>query len=113
MAALLIDSVTIPVAPGGWREVDPLEVGEVVPAFDGTLRDARRDTKRRWQVTTRPLSAAEYTAVRTALEAASPLSCDGDILGSATNCVARVRGGNLVQVAGGFRRSIEFELMEE
>lgn len=113
MAALIIGGVTVPVAPDGWREKEPLEVGEVVPAFDGTLRDSRRSILRRWQVSTRLLDSTEYTNVRAVLVAASPLAVSGDAIGSATDCVARITGGDTVKAGGAIQRSITFDLMEE
>ena len=111
MAFLVVGAVTIPVAPNGWQEQEPFVVGDMVPAFDGTLRDSRQDTKRRWRFTTRPLSSAEYTSVRGALEGATPLSTSGDAIGT-VNVAARIIGTGAVQVSGGFRRTIEAELWE-
>lgn len=112
MPALTVGGVTVPVAPSGFREDAPLEVGETLTAIDGTLLDSRTAQKRRWRVTTRLLSVAEHASVRAALMAATPVSVAGDLMPGTTPCAIRITSSPASRVGGGLRRALEFEVLE-
>lgn len=112
MAFLVIAAVTVPVAVDTFGEVEPLVVGERVSAFDGTLRDSIRARKRRWSGKTRPLTATEYTNVRSALDTSGLVACSGDALGGALTCGVSVKSAAVSATEAGFRRVIEFEMEE-
>lgn len=112
MPALTVAGVTVPVAPTGFREEAPFEVGEVLTAVDGSLLDSRQSRKRRWKITTAPMQSATAATVRAALEGATPLTCAGDALGSTINCAARITGSTAVKAGGGICRVLEFELLQ-
>ena len=111
MDTLVIDGVVIPVAyPGGLREEEPLEVGDRMETFDGGERSGVSARKRRLRVRTRPLSDAEMTQVRGAVEGIPPLAVV--LRGDALNCSARVLGAEPVRAQGGIRDALDFELRE-
>lgn len=111
MPFLVVNNQAVPVAVGGASEQIEV-VGDRARAFDGTLRSTRRATKRKWQVKTAPLPMTDAHALRTILLGAPPLTCAGELLGSAVACDAEVTGIEYVAAAGGARQAIEFTLHE-
>ncbi len=111
MPFLVVNNQTVQVAVGGASEQIEV-VGDRARAFDGTLRTTRRASKRKWQVKTPPLTAADAQTLRTLLMAAPPLTCGGDMVGTAVACDAEVTGIEYVAAGGGTRQAFEFTLHE-
>lgn len=91
MALFEINGQPIPLAPGGLKETDPLELGDRAETFNGTERSGFSGRKRRWQGSTRSMEAAEYTAVRALLASAPPIAAT--IRGQAFTVSIRLMGG--------------------
>ncbi|HEU0052063.1 MAG TPA: hypothetical protein VFQ39_02755 [Longimicrobium sp.] len=108
---LTVGGQTVPVAPDG-ANVEYELIGDRARAFDGTMRSARRGVKRRWQIKTAPLTAAETATLETALQATPPVSCAGDLIGATVSCDPELRSIHLMPSGAGDRRSIEFTLHE-
>lgn len=86
MPALVVGSVTVPVAAAdGVTESRP-QIGEVVRAFDGTPRSSVRAKVREWDIQTVPMTATAAASLLTQLEGSHPITCSGDLLGGTLSC---------------------------
>lgn len=102
--------VTVPVALGEASEESEL-IGDRSRMFDGSMREVSDGQKKQWSITTRPLTAAAYSTLRTALLASPPIACSGDLTGS-VNCFVELGAARSVKVAGEFRRILAYTLHE-
>lgn len=113
MAFLIVSGITVPVAPSGASRTTE-EIGDRARAFDGTMRQTIRSTKRGWNATTRPLTESDANTLYNALLSTTlPIVCSGDFLGASRNCVATVDSWSYVRVAVGYRIVVSFTLLEQ
>lgn len=113
MAFLIVSGITVPVAPGGAKRATE-EIGDRARAFDGTMRQTIRSTKRNWSATTTPLSQTDADTLYNALLSTTlPIVCSGDFLGASRNCLATVDDWNYVKQAATYRIVVAFTLYEQ
>jgi hypothetical protein len=113
MATLVVGGVTVNVQhPESQQQREPVG-GEIVRMFDGSARSTVRSFKRTLHVTTRLYTGAERTTLLAQLLTTTlPVSCSGDLLGGTVNCIPRMTEDVAVNVAGGPRWRISFDLVE-
>ncbi len=90
MAFLTIAGITVEAQTNAAQESEGTLVGERVRTFSGTLRSTVRARKRAWSFTTPPLTAADAATLRAAIALDAVVSCAGDALGGAVDCMVRV-----------------------
>jgi hypothetical protein len=110
MPALVVNGVTIPIAPGGASQEAEL-IGDRDRMFDGSMREVSDGYKARAPFVTPPLSPADYTTIRAALLATPPVTCSGD-LAPAVSCFVELGAADAGKVAGAIRRVLRFTLLE-
>jgi hypothetical protein len=93
------------------EEMEPEEVGDRYRAFDGSERTSIYTRKRQFRGVTRPLTLAEHTTYRTAIEAAPPVTATGDALGTMT-VSGRVLTVQYLRDRGSHSRVLSFELRQ-
>jgi hypothetical protein len=93
------------------EETEPVEVGDRYETFNGSERTSIYTRKRRFRGVTRPLTLAEHTSYRTAIEAAPPVTATGDAIGTMT-VSGRVLGVAYVRDRTGHTRVLSFELRQ-
>jgi hypothetical protein len=87
MPGLIIDT-TINLEVQSFQELEPRQRGQVIPAFNNSLRSTVSDGKRNFQAVTEPLSASERDALRTAIANSIPVDVAGDCLeGDTVECI--------------------------
>lgn len=111
MAALVVGSITVPVAVSGEQTRTPIEVGDRAQAFDGSALTTVRAYKRLYSFVTRLMPLADAEALDTALQTV-PVSCSGDLIGTTANFHGRVTGWRFQGVGTGTRAAVSFELRE-
>lgn len=112
MATLIVNGVTVTVSVGTPPSRVTREVGDYTPAFDGSDRGVIVTRKRTWTVTTTPMTQATANTLETALLAAPPIACSGDILGGSVNVRGTLVGYEYMYAAGGLRVVMTMTLTE-
>lgn len=115
MPFLQVNTIVVPVALDG-ATVEMELIGDRARAFDGTMRSTRRATKRRWQIKTAPMTAADAQALLAVLLGTPPVTCTGDCFvppaGASVLCDPEVRTLQHVATGSADRRTLEFILHE-
>ena len=93
MAFLTIAGTTVEVSTKSTGERAPIYIGDKARAFDGTLRNTYRATKRQWTFQTPRIPAATATAIRTSIANGTIVAVSGDAMGGVSvNCVVTISG---------------------
>jgi len=104
MSALVIASLTIPVAPTTTVTHQKEWVGSSSRTFSGTLRTTVRAEKRVWGVTTGLMLAADADSLVAAVALGAHVSCSGDVIdtaGGSVTCEVTVGDSSFEGVNGG------------
>lgn len=107
MAFLVIAGQTIDVLVDEASERTPERIGSVARAFSGGFLTQVRAEKRSWAFTALFATRAAYEALRAAIAMGAIVSCTGDALPAATDCLVEIGeakqvedGANLIHLAG-------------
>jgi type 1 glutamine amidotransferase len=96
MAYMVLGATTIPIAAGSVTEEREI-IGSISRAFDGTARQDIQDIKRKWTMTTTPMTAAAYSTLLGIVETGGGVvAMSGDIVGSSTNVYVVVKNSKHV-----------------
>lgn len=113
MAFLTIAGVNVDVLTTGAHELPPVEIGKSKRAFAGNLRTSMRSIKRLWSFTTRDMTDAEITTLRTAAPHGNFVTCSGDALPASALYEVTYPGGPFVETGNPYyKRSIEIRVQE-
>lgn len=110
MAILVVGGVTVTVAVG--QREPPTVIGDSGRALDGTMLSTVRARKKRWSVTTSPMSQADAATLEAALVATPPVTCSGDLLGASTSCHIEVGAIDNLEGVSPYLVVISFSLDE-
>ena len=80
MAGITLASVDFECPEGGFRELPPITKGELVRTFDKTLTSTISAEKRKFQITTSPVSKTKYDSMQTAFANGASMTLTGDLL---------------------------------
>lgn len=117
MPFLTVAGITVTVQDRNAQEREPTRIGASDRAFDGSLRSSVRTRKRSWSFTSVPLTTADLTTLRTAIETGTGIvACSGDALnGASVTCEVLIGGIDYIRdgrVASDFSRAITLTLNE-
>lgn len=88
MAFLIVGGVTVSVDANSPPTVRYIQVGEVVPAFNGSPRSSVQSERVEVDgIRTKLLTDAAAATLLAVLRGSHPITCSGDLLGSSMSCV--------------------------
>jgi hypothetical protein len=115
MPFLTVAGITLRIDAESAAQLEPLEIGEEVTAFDGGLISTVRGEKQRWQFGTIEMEESDFQTLRAAVQNGQHVAVDGDAIdGGPLTCRVKITGAPYVRgPAGvGFTRTVTLLVLE-